>query len=62
MRNLIGSMPPREKLLAIEGLHLHDYGKEPRTARKVGHCTLLAPDRESALSRLGELESMLYEN
>jgi 5-(carboxyamino)imidazole ribonucleotide synthase len=62
MRNLIGSMPPREKLLAVDGLHLHDYGKEPRPARKVGHCTLLAPDRESALGRLGELEAMLRES
>jgi 5-(carboxyamino)imidazole ribonucleotide synthase len=58
MRNLIGSVPPREKLLAIDGLHLHDYGKEPRPARKVGHCTLLAPDRPTALLRLSELESI----
>lgn len=59
MRNLIGSVPPRETLLAIDGLHLHDYGKTPRPGRKVGHCTLLAPDRESAVRRLRELESRL---
>lgn len=59
MRNLIGAVPPREKLLSVSGLHLHDYGKEPRPARKVGHCTLLAHDRETAISRLGELESLL---
>ena len=59
MRNLIGRMPAREKLLAIEGLHLHDYRKEPRPGRKIGHCTLLAPDRETALERLRELESAL---
>jgi 5-(carboxyamino)imidazole ribonucleotide synthase len=59
MRNLIGRIPPREQLLAIDGLHLHDYGKEPRPARKVGHCTLLASDRPTALERLGELESLL---
>lgn len=59
MRNLIGQLPPKEKLLAIEDLHLHDYGKEPRPRRKLGHCTLLAPDRETASRRLGELESVL---
>ena len=59
MRNLIGSVPARERLLAIDGLHLHDYGKEPRTGRKVGHCTLLAADRAGAIARLAELESVL---
>jgi 5-(carboxyamino)imidazole ribonucleotide synthase len=59
MRNLIGRLPPKERLLAIEGLHLHDYGKEPRPHRKIGHCTLLAPDRETALRRLEEIESVL---
>jgi len=41
MVNLIGSMPPRPALLARAGVHLHDYGKEPRPGRKLGHCTLL---------------------
>jgi 5-(carboxyamino)imidazole ribonucleotide synthase len=43
MVNLIGRIPPREGLLAREGLHLHDYGKEPRPGRKVGHCTVVEP-------------------
>jgi len=59
MRNLIGSVPPRDRLLAIDGLHLHDYGKAPRPGRKVGHCTLLAADRSAAIARLSELESVL---
>ncbi len=41
MINLIGSIPPREQLLKVPGLHLHDYGKEPRPGRKVGHVTLV---------------------
>ncbi|MGH8302905.1 MAG: 5-(carboxyamino)imidazole ribonucleotide synthase [Steroidobacteraceae bacterium] len=41
MLNLIGDIPPREGLLAREGLHLHDYGKQPRPGRKVGHCTIV---------------------
>lgn len=43
MLNLIGDIPSRERLLAHGGLHLHDYGKQPRPGRKVGHCTLVEP-------------------
>lgn len=43
MLNLIGEIPPREGLLASDGLHLHDYGKQPRPGRKVGHCTVVEP-------------------
>ena len=25
------------------GVHLHDYGKQPRPGRKVGHCTVVEP-------------------
>jgi len=41
MFNLIGTMPAREGLLAQGELHLHDYGKQPRPGRKLGHCTLV---------------------
>jgi 5-(carboxyamino)imidazole ribonucleotide synthase len=59
MRNLVGQMPPRALLLGIDGLHLHDYGKSPRPQRKLGHCTLLDRDRDSAVERLTALESAL---
>jgi 5-(carboxyamino)imidazole ribonucleotide synthase len=42
MVNLIGEIPPRAGLLEREGLHLHDYGKQARPGRKVGHCTFVA--------------------
>jgi len=41
MLNLIGTLPPRESLLAEGELHYHDYGKQPRPGRKLGHCTLV---------------------
>jgi len=41
MINLIGAIPPRARLLAVPRLHLHDYGKQPRPGRKVGHVTLV---------------------
>lgn len=59
MKNLIGRMPPREQLLAVDGLHLHDYGKEPRPGRKLGHVTLLDRDRSAVLGRLAALEARL---
>jgi 5-(carboxyamino)imidazole ribonucleotide synthase len=42
MVNFIGSMPEREGLLALPGVHWHDYGKAARPGRKVGHCTIVA--------------------
>jgi 5-(carboxyamino)imidazole ribonucleotide synthase len=59
MRNLIGRMPPRERLLAIDGLHLHDYGKSARPGRKLGHCTLLAADQDSARRGLAAIADAL---
>ena len=52
MINFLGEMPSRERLLQIEGLAFHDYGKEARPGRKLGHCTILtarARDRDRAL-------------
>jgi 5-(carboxyamino)imidazole ribonucleotide synthase len=53
MINFLGLMPDRERLLAIDGLAYHDYGKTPRPGRKLGHCTILKrlpKDRNRALS------------
>ncbi|HEY6823106.1 MAG TPA: 5-(carboxyamino)imidazole ribonucleotide synthase [Steroidobacteraceae bacterium] len=43
MVNLIGEQPPRRRLLALAGVHLHDYGKRARPGRKMGHCTVVEP-------------------
>jgi 5-(carboxyamino)imidazole ribonucleotide synthase len=61
MLNLLGRMPPRDRILEVPGAHLHDYGKEPRPGRKLGHCTLLDPSRASLLERLGRLRARLEE-
>ncbi len=42
MINLIGSLPQKAALLGQPGVHLHDYGKQPRPGRKLGHCTVVA--------------------
>lgn len=52
MINFLGRMPDRERLLKIDGLAYHDYGKTARPGRKLGHCTILkerAKDRDTAL-------------
>jgi 5-(carboxyamino)imidazole ribonucleotide synthase len=59
MLNLIGSLPPRATILGWEGVHLHNYGKEPRPGRKVGHCTLVEPTRLRRDRRARQLLSEL---
>lgn len=59
MLNLIGSVPPRATVLGWEGVHLHDYGKEPRPGRKVGHCTLVEPTARRRDQRARHLLSQL---
>jgi 5-(carboxyamino)imidazole ribonucleotide synthase len=53
MINFLGLMPDRDRLLAIDGLAYHDYGKIARPGRKLGHCTILKrlpKERDTALS------------
>ena len=60
MINFLGTMPARNALLAIDGLTFHDYGKQARPGRKVGHCTILkkhAGERDLALRRALKLIS-----
>jgi len=42
MFNIIGHIPPLDRVVAVEGAHLHLYGKAPTEKRKVGHVTLVA--------------------
>ena len=56
MLNWIGEMPDAAPVLQEAGGHWHDYGKEPRAGRKVGHATLRADDAAAlahALARVG---------
>jgi 5-(carboxyamino)imidazole ribonucleotide synthase len=58
MINFLGQMPDRERLLAVDGLAYHDYGKTARPGRKLGHCTILKrlpKERDMALSNTLEL-------
>ena len=57
MLNCIGSMPGVEETARFSELQRHDYGKEPRPGRKVGHLTFPATAREAIAywqQRLGD--------
>jgi 5-(carboxyamino)imidazole ribonucleotide synthase len=55
MLNLVGDLPTREAVLAVEGAHLHLYDKAPRPRRKVGHITVRAPNRSELERRVALL-------
>jgi 5-(carboxyamino)imidazole ribonucleotide synthase len=59
MLNLIGTLPDPTRVLAIEGAHLHLYGKEPRPGRKLGHVTLRADDSSVLGQRLAQLQGLV---
>ncbi len=53
MINFLGNLPDIGRLLGVAGLAFHDYGKEPRPGRKLGHCTITratSTDRDRALA------------
>ena len=59
MFNWIGDLPEAAPVLrAVDG-HWHDYGKQARPGRKVGHATLCAPDAKELATRLTELADAL---
>ncbi|QCO68138.1 5-(carboxyamino)imidazole ribonucleotide synthase [Luteimonas yindakuii] len=56
MLNWIGAMPDAGPVLAEAGGHWHDYGKQARDGRKVGHATVRtdrATDLAEVLARVG---------
>ncbi len=59
MVNLLGNPPPLDALLSLPGVHVHLYGKSPRPGRKIGHCTIVDPDRRRLLERLAALTNVI---
>lgn len=59
MYNLIGALPSREAVLAVPGTHWHDYGKDPRPGRKIGHVTITAATARQLSERCARIESLL---
>lgn len=61
MVNLIGELPPLERVLEIEGAHAHYYGKEIKPGRKVGHVTVVADDEAELKRRVERVQHLLSE-
>jgi 5-(carboxyamino)imidazole ribonucleotide synthase len=58
MINAIGKLPPRDAVLAIEGAHLHAYGKDGAPGRKVGHVTVRAETREELAAKVAVIREL----
>ena len=59
MLNIIGHIPERQRVVSVDGAHLHLYGKLPTEKRKVGHVTLVAGPAESFEKRVAALEKLI---
>lgn len=59
MLNIIGHIPSREKVLSVDGAHLHLYGKAPTEKRKVGHVTLVGRSVADLEARTAVLEALV---
>ncbi|MFC5438052.1 5-(carboxyamino)imidazole ribonucleotide synthase [Rhodanobacter umsongensis] len=59
MFNWIGDLPDASPVLQTVDAHWHDYGKQARPGRKVGHATVCAPDAERLTARLAEVAGLL---
>jgi 5-(carboxyamino)imidazole ribonucleotide synthase len=62
MLNLIGIMPHLESMLAVEGAHVHSYGKSARPGRKLGHCTVVGATPAERDARLARLQAHLAQD
>jgi 5-(carboxyamino)imidazole ribonucleotide synthase len=58
MVNIVGRLPNADEVLAVEGAHLHLYGKEPRPGRKLGHVTLTAAQFEVLQARTLQMQAL----
>jgi 5-(carboxyamino)imidazole ribonucleotide synthase len=59
MFNWIGTLPDPSSVLKAVDAHWHDYGKQEREGRKVGHATVCAPNSEQLAARLEQLARAL---
>ena len=59
MFNWIGDLPDAAPVLRAVDAHWHDYGKQARPGRKVGHATVCAPDAGQLAARLAGIAGAL---
>jgi len=59
MVNCIGGMPETPDLLMTPGAHPHNYGKDPKPGRKVGHVTVVATSQDELHARVTRLQPLI---
>jgi 5-(carboxyamino)imidazole ribonucleotide synthase len=55
MINIVGRAPAAAQVLAVDGAHLHMYGKKERARRKIGHITVTRDSKVGVQHAVGEL-------
>jgi 5-(carboxyamino)imidazole ribonucleotide synthase len=60
MFNWIGELPDATPVLETADSHWHDYGKQSRPGRKVGHATVCAQDPQTLSARVTQIASVLH--
>lgn len=58
MENLLGTVPPLERLLELPGARVHLYEKSARPGRKLGHVNLVGEDPEEVAAGLERLKEL----
>ena len=61
MINCLGQMPPVPDCIRHADVHYHDYGKSPRPRRKLGHLTIVRPERAQLDAVVEELLGVVRE-
>lgn len=61
MLNVLGEEPETAGVLAVPGVHLHRYAKEPRPGRKLGHITVCGSTPAMVRERLHALAGAVNE-
>jgi len=59
MINLIGNLPNTQDILALENVYLHNYHKESRANRKVGHITVCAENEDDMHQKISQINNIL---
>jgi 5-(carboxyamino)imidazole ribonucleotide synthase len=59
MINLIGTIPAAARTLPWDNCWLHDYGKDPRPGRKLGHITVVADSAAARDERMAAIAASL---
>ena len=59
MLNVIGQYPDLAQVMAVDGVHVHNYDKEEREGRKIGHITVMPTDSRQLEATVAKVVALL---